>query len=288
MKKIILPIIILAVAALGAFLILNKGLQDSPSIDWEEYSINEGDITFEYPSEWIVRERESFFVFIAPSGDTPELQSPISIDARGDVTYDDARAQLGTILVDSEETPVETHGVPGVQLVANVQISEFGEIPVVSTILNYNGQAVVINLSGFDTVSFEENRVIYLHIIDSLIINTIPEPPEPLSAENLEITEIVPGDGAEAKSGDTLVVHYTGTLGNGEKFDSSLDRGEPFTFVLGSGQVIPGWDMGLAGMRVGGKRKLVIPPELAYGEQERGPIPPNSTLIFEVELLEIK
>lgn len=96
------------------------------------------------------------------------------------------------------------------------------------------------------------------------------------------------GSGEAAKSGDTVVVHYTGTLLNGTKFDSSLDKGEPFSFVLGAGRVIQGWEQGILGMQVGEKRKLTIPPSLAYGANAVGPIPANSTLVFEVELLEIK
>lgn len=94
------------------------------------------------------------------------------------------------------------------------------------------------------------------------------------------------GNGAVAASGNKVSVHYTGTFESGEKFDSSLDRGQPFEFKLGAGQVIKGWDEGLAGMKVGGKRTLLIPPDLAYGKNGiPGAIPPNSTLKFEVQLL---
>jgi FKBP-type peptidyl-prolyl cis-trans isomerase len=97
------------------------------------------------------------------------------------------------------------------------------------------------------------------------------------------------GSGDQAKAGDTVVVHYTGWLKNGKKFDSSLDRGEPFSFPLGAGRVIKGWDEGVAGMKVGGKRKLIIPPELGYGKRGAGGvIPPDAELTFEVELLRIK
>lgn len=100
--------------------------------------------------------------------------------------------------------------------------------------------------------------------------------------------DIKVGSGAEAKSGDKVEVHYTGTLLNGRKFDSSKDRGEPFSFTLGSGEVIKGWDEGVAGMKVGGKRKLTLPPGLAYGERGSPPaIDPNQMLIFEIELLKI-
>ena len=109
------------------------------------------------------------------------------------------------------------------------------------------------------------------------------------AVSDLIIGDIVVGEGAEVKEGDTVSVHYTGTLTNGTKFDSSLDRGQPFEFTVGEGQVIAGWDQGLVGMKVGGKRKLTIPPELGYGDRGAGDsIPPNSTLIFEIELLEIK
>ena len=107
--------------------------------------------------------------------------------------------------------------------------------------------------------------------------------------EELIIEDIEEGHDGEAKAGDTVVVHYKGTLDDGEKFDSSYDRGLPFQFKLGAGMVIKGWDQGVAGMKIGGRRKLTIPSDLAYGD--RGvdfSIPPFATLIFEVELLDIK
>ena len=108
------------------------------------------------------------------------------------------------------------------------------------------------------------------------------------SPSGLGILDTKCGDGAEAVAGKNVSVHYVGTLENGEKFDSSRDRGAPFQFSLGSGQVIAGWDEGIEGMKVGGIRELTIPPDLGYGETGSPPvIPPNSTLIFEVELLEV-
>ena len=109
----------------------------------------------------------------------------------------------------------------------------------------------------------------------------------------LKYQDLKEGTGDAAKAGDVVQVHYTGWLTTdgttkGTKFDSSIDHGKPFPFKLGAGEVIKGWDEGVAGMKVGGKRRLVIPPALGYGDQDKGDIPPNSTLLFDVELLKIK
>lgn len=106
---------------------------------------------------------------------------------------------------------------------------------------------------------------------------------------DLVIEDIRVGTGAEAKAGQAVSVHYVGTLTNGTKFDASRDRGKPFGFSLGAGQVIQGWDQGVAGMKVGGLRKLTIPSHLGYGARGAGGvIPPNATLVFEVELLDVR
>ncbi len=123
-----------------------------------------------------------------------------------------------------------------------------------------------------------------------------PGPPPGGSVAELQRIDIKPGDGAMATSGSDVTVHYTGWLYDekatdlrGLKFDSSVDRGEPFTFLLGAGQVIRGWDEGVAGMKIGGKRKLLIPSDLGYGRSGAGAaIPPNASLMFEVELLDVK
>ena len=106
---------------------------------------------------------------------------------------------------------------------------------------------------------------------------------------SLGMEDVKVGTGAEATAGKTVSVHYVGTLTSGDKFDSSRDRGAPFSFTLGAGQVIRGWDQGVAGMKIGGLRKLTIPPDLAYGDRGFPPIiPPKSTLVFEVELLAVR
>jgi len=108
------------------------------------------------------------------------------------------------------------------------------------------------------------------------------------TSSGLKYVDVVVGKGASPTTGKQVKVHYTGTLENGKKFDSSVDRKEPFSFTIGVGQVIPGWDEGVMSMKVGGKRKLIIPPNLGYGTQGAGGvIPPNATLLFDVELLDV-
>ena len=114
-------------------------------------------------------------------------------------------------------------------------------------------------------------------------------PPVPPSSEKLVSQDVVLGKGREAKTGDTVSVHYVGKLTDGKEFDSSRKRNQPFVFPLGAGQVIKGWDQGVVGMKIGGKRKLTIPPSLGYGERGAGGvIPPNATLVFDVELVDFK
>ena len=125
--------------------------------------------------------------------------------------------------------------------------------------------------------------------LSSLAIAASATSTQTKGVSKLQINDTNVGTGVEAVSGKRVVVHYTGKLEDGNKFDSSLDRDAPFEFVLGAGMVIKGWDQGVAGMKVGGKRTLTIPSDLAYGDRGiPGAIPPKATLVFDVELLEVK
>ncbi len=135
---------------------------------------------------------------------------------------------------------------------------------------------------AFTTISQQQPRHNEMAVTLSKNAKTITTP------SGLKYTVLKAGKGATPKSGQKVFVHYTGTLTNGKKFDSSRDRGEPFSFILGQGQVIAGWDEALSTMKVGERRKLTIPPKLGYGAAGAGgTIPPNATLIFDVELLKI-
>lgn len=109
-----------------------------------------------------------------------------------------------------------------------------------------------------------------------------------ITSSGLKYIDLETGTGPQPESGQTVTVHYTGWLTDGKKFDSSVDRGKPLEFPIGAGYVIDGWDEGVMTMHVGGKRRLIIPPDLAYGDEDKKTIPPNSTLIFDVELLSVK
>ena len=136
-------------------------------------------------------------------------------------------------------------------------------------------------------------RIFALALAAATAFAAVPVNAQTTTQSGLNVTDVKVGTGAEAVPGKTAVVHYTGWLyqdnNKGAKFDSSVDRGEAFPFPLGQGRVIAGWDEGVAGMKVGGKRTLIIPPNLAYGESGAGnAIPPNATLIFDVELLGVQ
>jgi FKBP-type peptidyl-prolyl cis-trans isomerase len=157
-------------------------------------------------------------------------------------------------------------------------------------------QTAAVRINGFDHRSRHSQSRWLLFFIAVLIIGcalTLSGCGHKTGAEvttptGLKYVDEVIGTGEKPHLGRTVVVHYTGTLTDGTKFDSSVDRGQPYQFRIGTGTVIRGWDEGILSMQVGGKRKLIVPPDLGYGAQVKNKIPPNSTLIFEIELLGVK
>lgn len=149
---------------------------------------------------------------------------------------------------------------------------------------------VVVILAVFAYLLFTDKIGSQPKLEDTITINpaNIPAKKSMNDDQGLKIEDIKVGTGPAVKSGDTVTINYVGTLTDGTKFDSSYDHGQPFSTQIGTGQVIKGWDLGVIGMKVGGKRKLTIPPQLGYGSQGTDGIPPNSTLIFELELVGIK
>jgi peptidylprolyl isomerase len=139
-----------------------------------------------------------------------------------------------------------------------------------------------------DNIDTEDTNTLGVETDLNSTTDTIVSGKTNMQTDNLVVEDKVVGTGEEAVSGKKVTVNYSGTLTDGTKFDSSYDRNEPFSFNLGAGEVIAGWDQGVAGMKVGGKRKLIIPPSLGYGSQQVGPIPANSTLVFDVELLKVE
>lgn len=140
-----------------------------------------------------------------------------------------------------------------------------------------------------EVVNSEEKIINQEEILVALDINSLDMDKAVTTDSGLKYIDVKEGDGKSPERGDNVTVHYTGLLENGQKFDSSRDRNRPFSFKIGVGQVIKGWDEGVATMKVGGRRQLIIPPELGYGSRGAGNvIPPNATLIFDVELLDTK
>jgi len=259
MKKIFIVVAIIGIGAAGIFIALREPPEKAAEENAESEEVEQASRSIAFPISAQNSSGESGFVTIAEA----EGKTRVVIDL-GDVSADVLQ-------------PAHVHRGSCVELgevkypLAEVQKAQMG--PISETVLDVPFEQLMSELPlAINVHKSQKESGIYVACGDVL------------GVQDLQV-----GTGLEAKSGDMVVVHYTGTFKDGTKFDSSVDRGKPFMFQLGAGNVILGWDLGAQGMRAGGTRKLTIPSELAYGAEGRGEaIPPNSILIFEIALLSIQ
>lgn len=185
-----------------------------------------------------------------------------------------------------QENLKSENNITAISLVGVVFLVVVGYFAITGIIENKEGNKALLTPSPVATITTSAEPIATTQATDSAKTRMDDKTTQ---TDKLVIEDQVVGTGAEAVAGKNITVNYTGTLTNGIKFDSSFDHGQPFSFTLGAGQVIAGWDQGFAGMKIGGKRKLTIPPSLGYGSAgAAGVIPPNATLIFVVELLKVE
>lgn len=293
---LLLGFIVLMVIGGGVYLYGNKKFQEKGStlaqnVVLKEYIHSSNIYSLKYPDDWKYVETNpqvtSFSTVTSEEGKFINIAFDVDID------------NIQKILLKLNTSKDVTFGANKFTEYTRIESDDpfFGAYK--SYLLNIgekDGQSVFlvvqVNTAAIDT----DTLSMFLSSIkvNSSMIANIVEKDKQKSIEissaidKLKIEDKIIGTGAEAKIGHQITVNYIGTLENGKKFDSSYDRGQSFIFTLGMGQVIKGWDQGIVGMKVGGKRKLIIPAALAYGNQATGDIPANSTLVFEVELISVK